>query len=123
MTGRIKLIVVLALVAGAWSAVSPKPNGVDAGARAAGNMAVVREFLQTDCYACHAGTTKKGNLDLSALKPDLEDAQSFAVWVKVHDRVRALEMPPKSMPQPDEAARAAFLKALAEPMIAADESR
>jgi hypothetical protein len=53
----------------------------------------------------------------------LADARAFATWVKVHDRVRDGEMPPRNMPQPDAATRAAFLKKLAQPMIAADEAR
>ena len=43
--------------------------------------------------------------------------------MKVHDRVLAGEMQPVKMAQPDEATRAAFLKALARPMIEADDAR
>ena len=46
----------------------------------------------------------------------------FAMWVKVHDRVRDGEMPPKKKEQPEPAERAAFLKALSEPMIAAEQA-
>lgn len=83
----------------------------------------VPQFLATNCVTCHNSRTKKGNLDLTALKPEFTEAQTFATWVKVHDRVRDGEMPPKGAPQPDEATRAGFLKALAEPMIAADATR
>jgi mono/diheme cytochrome c family protein len=123
MTRRLKFIVLLALALSASWAARPKPQGVDAGAKPTRGATDVRAFLETNCYACHDSRTKKGNLDLTALKPDYEDAVSFATWVKVHDRVRDGEMPPKSMPQPDAAERAAFLKALAAPMIAADEAR
>lgn len=123
MTRRLKFIVLLALALGALWAVNPRPRNVDADARQPRAATDVRAFLETNCLACHDSRTKKGNLDLTALKPDYADAQSFATWVKVHDRVRDGEMPPKAMPQPDAAARTGFLKALAEPMVKADEAR
>jgi hypothetical protein len=89
-------------------------------ARAASSPA---EFLTEHCAACHNRNLKKGNLDLTALKPDYADANTFALWVKIHDRVYNHEMPPKSAPQPDDAARAAFLKTLAQPLIVADQAR
>jgi hypothetical protein len=120
MTGRLKLMAVLAMLPGVWWAAQPQPQPVDAGARAARE---VRAFLQTHCYACHDGATKKGNLDLTALQFEPDDAGTFAAWVKVHDRVRDAEMPPKNAPQPEKAERAAFLKSLAQPLIAADAER
>ncbi len=123
MTRRLKLIAVLALALSAGWAVAPKPRNVDADAQLPRAAMSVHEFLAAHCTACHDGATKKGNLDLTSLKFDLEDAKSFAIWVKVHDRVRDGEMPPKTMPQPEQAARGAFLRSLAAPMIAADEVR
>jgi len=123
MTKRLKFIAVLALALGAMWALNPKPQHVGADSPPGRSTTVVRDFLQSHCYACHDSRAKKGDLDLSSLKSDLDDARNFARWVKAHDRVRDGEMPPKGMPQPDEATRAAFLKALAEPMIAADDAR
>ena len=53
-------------------------------------------------------TRTKGGLDLTALKPDFADAENFARWVKVHDRIESGEMPPKKKPRPpaDETAAA-----------------
>ncbi len=116
-TGRIKWIAVLLLSLFAWRFAGPKPPIVDAGAR------TPAEFLATHCYACHDSNTKKGNLDLTALKPDYADPKTFSVWVKVHDRIYEKEMPPKSAPQPDDAERAAFLKSIAQPMLAAESAR
>ncbi|MBI3882440.1 MAG: DUF1592 domain-containing protein [Verrucomicrobia bacterium] len=82
-----------------------------------------RAFLERHCTECHDAETKKGGLDLTALKFDLRDAKIFAEWVKVHDRVQDGEMPPKKQARPDATATEAFLKALAEPMIAADKTR
>ncbi|MGH9838085.1 MAG: DUF1592 domain-containing protein [Blastocatellia bacterium] len=123
MTKLLKLIVFFALALSGWWAVNLTPRHVDADTRLPRAGINAREFLEANCYACHDSQTKKGNLDLTALKPDMADAKSFDVWVKVHDRVRDGEMPPKGMPQPDGATRDAFLKALAAPMIAADEAR
>src|SRR4051794_14211194 len=73
-------------------------------------------FVQKSCQPCHGPKTKSGGLDLTALGSDLKAPQVFAEWVKVHDRVRDGEMPPKGMPRPDPAAMSAFLKTLAEPL-------
>lgn len=122
MNRRFKLIALFALALSAAWAVALRPRHVEADALAARAVSVA-EFLQANCVACHDSQTKKGNLDLTALKPDYEDAQAFATWVKVHDRVRDGEMPPQGMPQPDQATRHGFLKTLAEPLIKADQSR
>jgi len=123
MTKRLKIIAVFALALSPWWAVNLQPQNVDADAGWTRNSTAVRDFLEANCVACHDSQTKKGNLDLTSLKFDLADARSFAVWVKAHDRVRDREMPPKNAPQPDDSTRAAFLKALAQPMIAADDVR
>jgi len=68
---------------------------------AALNAPPVGAFLDVHCYECHDSEVKKGDLDLTALKFDLTDAKAFATWVKVHDRVRDGEMPPKKMVQPE----------------------
>jgi Protein of unknown function (DUF1592)/Protein of unknown function (DUF1588)/Protein of unknown function (DUF1587)/Protein of unknown function (DUF1595)/Protein of unknown function (DUF1585) len=52
-----------------------------------------REFLEKHCYSCHDSESKKGGLDLTALK-----ASDFRRWLKVHDRLEAGEMPPKKKP-------------------------
>jgi hypothetical protein len=123
MTRRLKCIACFALaISAAWVTYrSPRP--VDAGARKPTGSISVQDFLAANCFACHDSQTKKGNLDLTALKFDPADAQTFGLWVKVHDRVRDGEMPPKGMTQPDEATRTAFLKALARPLIAVEEAR
>jgi mono/diheme cytochrome c family protein len=123
MTRRLKFIAILALILSGWWAAHPKPQNVDADARPPRNTADARAFLEAHCYACHDSQTKKGNLDLTALNFDFADAKTFATWVRVHDRVRDGEMPPKGMERPNEAGRAAFLKALSGPMIAADDAR
>jgi hypothetical protein len=123
MTRQLKCIALLALACTwGWASYS-QSEYVSANAGQSRDRQGVNEFLLENCTGCHDSRTKKGNLDLTTLKFDLTDATVFAVWVKVHDRVRDGEMPPQSAPQPAAAARADFLKHLAQPMIAADAAR
>jgi hypothetical protein len=82
-----------------------------------------REFLEANCLGCHDAASRKGGLDLGALAFDTADPANFATWVRLHDRVRDGEMPPKDAEAPAAADRAAFLKGLAAPLAAADRER
>src|SRR5689334_9688567 len=53
-----------------------------------------RTFISGNCRRCHNGTKKVAGLDLTSLAYDPDDGSNFALWVKVHDRVMAGEMPP-----------------------------
>lgn len=112
MTGRLAFAATLTLAVGALAAQPSKPQ-----------TSAPQGFLKANCIACHNGTTKEGKLDLTTLSFQLEDPKVFAAWVKVHDRVQAGEMPPNTVSQPRSAARAAFLKALATPMLAQEAAR
>lgn len=57
-------------------------------------------FFQKYCFECHDADTQKGNLDLTALKPNFTDRELFARWATVYDRITAGEMPPKKKPRP-----------------------
>ncbi len=81
------------------------------------------DFIEQRCVECHDSDTKKGGLDLTTLKFDLPDNKTFAEWVKVYDRVRDGEMPPKKQPQPDAHEVKFFLDALAQPLTLADAAR
>lgn len=74
-------------------------------------------FAQKYCHECHAGNEAAGGLDLTRLGEDLDAADAFAKWVKVHDRVAAGEMPPREAEQPEPAERAAWLGHLAGRLI------
>lgn len=81
-------------------------------------------LIAQHCISCHDGATKKGGLDLEGQSRNLGDLQSFAVWVKVHDRVASGEMPPavrKNRPSQDEVASA--LESLDVALTAADRAR
>src|SRR5262245_59125124 len=64
-------------------------------------------FFETHCYSCHDATVKKGGLDLAALKVEPANADNFARWLKVHDRIESGEMPPRNKARPSAAESAA----------------
>ena len=51
-------------------------------------------FTDRYCSSCHNDVDKEGGLDLTTFPYAPTDAANFLTWVKVHDRVRAVEMPP-----------------------------
>lgn len=83
----------------------------------------LRPFLAKYCIDCHDGETKKGGLDLVSLNAGLDRKETFALWVRVHDRVRAEEMPPPKKAQPAAPERTALLEALGKELTAADQAR
>src|SRR5437762_2793260 len=94
-----------------------------AGAVAAGGAPrAVRQFIEQHCLECHDAETKKGDLDLTALKFNLANSTNFSKWVLVHDRVSNGEMPPKKKARPDSADSKAFIKSLALALNAAEQA-
>src|SRR6476661_2909669 len=81
------------------------------------------DFVQHQCLECHDTDTQKGGLDLTSLAFDLDSGKTFDTWIKIHDRVRDGEMPPKKKARPEAKATASFLSAIADPMLAADRAR
>jgi hypothetical protein len=69
-------------------------------------------FLQKNCAACHNSPTAAGRLDLTKLGFEPANPNNFEIWVKVHDRVVAGEMPPAGMPRPAADALSQFVKGL-----------
>src|SRR5690349_8299517 len=53
----------------------------------------VAAFTDKYCSSCHNDVDKEAGLDLTSLKYSPADAENFALWVKVHDRVQNGEMP------------------------------
>jgi hypothetical protein len=80
-------------------------------------------FLEQHCLKCHDADTQKGNLDLAALKPDYANPESFARWVKVHDRIASGEMPPKKEKRPEATAATAVTAGLTKALIEAERVR
>jgi hypothetical protein len=81
-----------------------------------------KAFVSDHCTSCHNDVDKKGRLDLTRLAFDPTDSANLAVWIKVHDRVQAGEMPPRSRPRPDAARQKAFLDGLARSVVAAEQA-
>jgi len=81
------------------------------------------DFVRIYCVECHSGATSEAGLDLESLKSDLTDRETFARWVKLHDRVAAGEMPPKDYAQPKPAERSKFVKDVQTELIAAERMR
>ncbi|MBS0201880.1 MAG: DUF1592 domain-containing protein [Planctomycetes bacterium] len=81
------------------------------------------EFFQAHCYECHDKDSKQGDLDFTSLKLNGADPESFARWVKIHDRIEAGEMPPKSKPRPPAAEITRATKLLAESLIKAEQAK
>ena len=79
-----------------------------------------RKFIERYCADCHNETDKKGRLDLTNYAYDPADRANFALWVKVHDRVLAGEMPPKSEPRPEAVQTTDFVKGMAAALTASE---
>ncbi len=105
LLGLAALALLAARPAGAAEAVAPDPA-----------------FLHDYCTSCHNAEDKKGRLDLTGLAFDAADAANLAVWVKVHDRVQAGEMPPRTRARPDAARQQTFVEDLAQSIVAAERA-
>src|SRR6266536_4154160 len=80
-------------------------------------------FVEKYCSDCHDAETKKGGLDLTALKLEPDNPTNFALWVKVHDRVANGEMPPKKKARPEQTELEAFTRTLSSSLVAAEQAR
>ncbi|PYJ61828.1 MAG: hypothetical protein DME24_05640 [Verrucomicrobia bacterium] len=83
----------------------------------------VLQFVENNCVECHDTDTKKGGLDLTALKFDPANLTNFSRWVLVHDRVSNGEMPPKKKPRPEASELEAFTKSLASSLVSMEQAR
>jgi Protein of unknown function (DUF1592)/Protein of unknown function (DUF1588)/Protein of unknown function (DUF1587)/Protein of unknown function (DUF1585)/Protein of unknown function (DUF1595)/Planctomycete cytochrome C len=85
--------------------------------------APVQGFVTKQCVSCHDADTHKGGLDFTALKTDLKDPATFTRWVRIHDRVRAGEMPPPTRKPPSTMEREVAVKSLAGLLTGTDSRR
>ncbi|NQV23918.1 MAG: DUF1587 domain-containing protein, partial [Rhodopirellula sp.] len=74
----------------------------------------VKVFLSDHCVACHDGEDGKGGLDLTGLQGTLDAPGEMARWIRIFDRVRAGEMPPKDADPPKQKEIGEFLGATRE---------
>lgn len=85
------------------------------------NLSQRVRFIENYCSDCHDDISLTADLDLVHKPFSPQDADNFAFWVKVHDRVQAGEMPPKKKSRPDAADQTAFLKELTGDLTAVEE--
>lgn len=90
-------------------------------AAVSGHAAPPSAFFDAHCVECHDADAKKGGLDLTALRHNLADAESFALWVKIHDRIESGDMPPKKQARPPAADIKKTVASLAESLIKAEK--
>jgi hypothetical protein len=77
-------------------------------------------FIQQNCAFCHDSPKAVGHLDLVNLGYEPSNADNFAIWIKVHDRVSAGEMPPADLPRPADATQ--FVKSLSTELTKYEQS-
>ena len=78
-------------------------------------------ILEKRCVECHDSDEAKGGLDLVKLPRDLQDPALRERWIRIHDRVRAGEMPPKNSDLPD-SERGRMIATLAATITAVDRA-
>jgi len=80
------------------------------------------EFIDQYCADCHDDAENETHLDLTSLTYDPENKANFAVWVRVHDRVTAGEMPPKKKARPAASDLEKFVLSLATTLTASERA-
>ena len=80
-------------------------------------------FIDQHCADCHNPADKEAGLDLTSLAYDPADGANFARWVKVHDRVKAGEMPPKKKTRPPTAGLDAFVQTMSSTLTESERAR
>ncbi len=91
-------------------------------AGAAATAAPDEAFLGEHCTNCHNDVSRKGQHDLTGFELDASDPASRAVWIKVHDRVKAGEMPPRGKARPDAERQKTFVEGLARSIVSAERA-
>lgn len=110
--GRRSVQLVIALLLAGTASIAVAQDGAD-----------FRLFIDKHCADCHDAEQKAGDLDLTALASDFAAPETFARWVKVHDRIASGEMPPPKKPRPPVEETAAVTNWLRESLSTADRSR
>ncbi len=61
----------------------------------------IQPFFAKNCYSCHSAKLKTGGLNLEAYVNTASIAADPERFEKILQRLKAGEMPPKTMPRPD----------------------
>ena len=81
---------------------------------------IAADFFETHCFQCHNATTTEGGLNLKDLSRNIDDKTTFKKWVRVHDRIRSGEMPPKDQPQPSKQQRENLIASMKQKLVEAE---
>ncbi len=81
-----------------------------------------RALLEDYCFDCHDTEMQEGKVELETLPLHITTIEQAELWQKVLNAMNAGEMPPEKKRQPDSAAKADFLDALAQTMVAVRRS-
>ena len=81
-----------------------------------------RALLEDYCFDCHDTEMQEGKVELETLPLHITTIEQAELWQKVLNVMNAGEMPPEKKRQPDSAAKADFLDALAQTMVAVRRS-
>jgi hypothetical protein len=79
-----------------------------------------RDFLKENCSECHDEDVKKGGLRVDRLSLQQPGPDELNLLVRLFDRVKTGEMPPRNADQPTPAARQEFLAELGKGLVAAE---
>lgn len=79
-------------------------------------------FIENHCADCHDDITRQAGLNLLDLGYRPDDSANLAIWVRVHDRVKAGEMPPPKKPRPEPAELTSFTESLAASLVASERA-
>src|SRR5262245_58068979 len=82
-----------------------------------------KAFIEKNCTTCHRSPNAPAGLDLSSLTFDLNNADTFGRWVRIHDAVRDGAMPPGGKGPAARPESEAFLKTIAGQMVAHQHRR
>lgn len=97
--------------------------GATASAAAPTYESAIKPVLGKYCIECHGDDAPEGNLSLTKLDSKLEETENFDTWVRVFNRVKTGEMPPRNNPQPSEAERRRMLDSLGRELHAVQSAR
>lgn len=79
-------------------------------------------FVSDYCTSCHNDVSRKGQLDLTGLGFNASDPGNLATWIKVYDRVKEGEMPPRGRARPDATRQKDFVEGLARSIAATERA-
>ena len=82
--------ILIALCAQTWAVDAEAPT-----------LEKIEPILENRCVECHDSDEAKGGLDLVKLPRDIRDPAVRERWIRIHDRIKAGEMPPKNEGIPD----------------------